>query len=106
MLRNDLLTGYREKSVTVDAEDQRGHCRSRESLLHGSTTARHVMRTHGLHEGDVTVGVEAARELVAVEVEVAFDRVASAFAPRADVTLPRALKSFIQFVGGAVVDER
>ncbi len=63
------------------------------------------MGVHRLDQGDVAVGVESAGELVAVEVEVTLDGVASAVAERSDPALPGACEPLVQFAGGAVAQQ-
>ena len=57
-------------------------------------------------EHQVAVGVEAAGELVAVEVEVALDGEHAAAAERAEAALPAALEAVVELGGGAVVEQR
>ena len=99
-----LLDG--EEPVAVDAEHERAGRHPPERLGERAAAARDVVRVHRLDEAEVAARVEASRELVAVEVEVALDREAPALAERVEHPLPRALEPLAELGGRPVVEQR
>src|SRR5690606_21655771 len=96
VLGDPTLVVDRVQPVAVDSENERASGDPRERRGHATAAPPHVVRNHRLGQGDVAVGVEASRELVAVKVEVTLDRVAAATAERTDAALPRPREALVQ----------
>src|SRR3954449_395962 len=88
-----LLSLDGEQPVAVDADDERPGRHPGQRSGQSAATAADVVRVHRLDQRDVAVRIEAAGELVAVEVEVRLDGEAAAAAEGADAALPGALEA-------------
>src|SRR5690606_24721321 len=90
----------------VDADDERTGGHAGERVVDAPAIATDVVRVHGLDESDVGVRVEAARELVAVEVEVRLDGEAPAVSEGAEARLPGSLEARVEFDDAPIVEHR
>ena len=64
--RDAVLPVDREEAITVDAENERRGGDAREGILDTAAIAADVVGAHRIHEDDVAVRIEPAREAVAV----------------------------------------
>ena len=67
---DDLLTRDRKESVAINSGHQRTRPDAAQSILDTAAVSTDIVRVHRFDEGDVRVCVEAAGELVAVEIEI------------------------------------
>ena len=101
-----VLRRRREERVGVDRHHERRHRQLREHRIRPAAIAAEVVRVHRLRERHVAVRVEAAREAVAVEVEVRLDRVAARADRRRERRLPRAAEAVVELAVRPVVQHR